>query len=60
MKHALEITAQELRTLQETDSTLEELRKAVKYHPDIAGTGFLQKKGLIYRCEFPLVMMEKI
>ena len=47
--HALDISAEELKTLQATDPTLDAPRKAANGHPCSAGVGFFQKDGLVYR-----------
>ena len=48
-KHSLEIGAEELKTLQETDATLEAVRTAADGGPSTAGVGFFRREGLLYR-----------
>ena len=52
-RHTLEISAQELISLQGTDPTLAEVRKAAKSYSSSAGVGFFEKNGLIYRHRIP-------
>ena len=47
--HALDISAEELKVLQSTDSTLDAVRKAASGHPSSAGVGFFERDGLVYR-----------
>ena len=47
--HALDITAEELKVLQSTDSTLDAVRKAASGHPSSAGVRFFERDGLVYR-----------
>ena len=48
-QHPLEMTAGELAQLQEEDSSLETVRRAVKGEDSTAGSGFVRRDGLIYR-----------
>ena len=48
-KHPLEMTAGELSQLQEVDSSLDAVRRAVKGEASTAGSGFFRRDGLIYR-----------
>ena len=48
-QHPLEMTAGELAQLQEKDSSLETVRRAVKGEDSTAGSGFVRRDGLIYR-----------
>ena len=48
-KHALDISADELRTLQATDTTLDAIREAAGGNRSSAGVGFFKKDGLLYR-----------
>lgn len=52
-RHTLDISAQELISLQGTDPTLVEVRKAAKSYSSSAGVGFFEKNGLIYRHWIP-------
>ena len=47
--HTLEMSADELRVLQEQDDTLAKVRDAAEGHPCSAGVGFFKREGLIYR-----------
>ena len=47
-QHPFEVSLEEFKTLQNTDTTLEAIQKAVKGPYTSAGVGFFQKKGLIY------------
>ena len=47
--HALDISMEELKTLQKTDDTLKEIRKAADQQPSTAGVGFYRNEGLLYR-----------
>ena len=47
--HPLDISAEDLKVLQETDPSLESIRKAADGHASTAGVGFLRKEGLLYR-----------
>ena len=49
LKHALDISADELRTLQATDMTLDAIREAAEGNHSSAGVGFFKKDGLLYR-----------
>ena len=51
--HPLDISAEQLRTLQSTDSTLEAIRRAADGHPCSAGVGFFRRDGLLYRLWTP-------
>ena len=52
--HHLDISAEELKILQETDPTLKEVREAANgHHPSKAGVGFYREKGLLYRRYVP-------
>ena len=48
-KHPLEMTAGELSQLQEEDSSLDAVRRAVKGEASTAESGFFRRDGLIYR-----------
>ena len=48
-KHPLEITGEELRTLQSADTTLEACRRAADGKASTAGAGFYWKDGCLYR-----------
>ena len=48
-QHPLDLTAEELRQLQEEDRSLEAVRKAVRGEASSAGAGFFRRDGLIYR-----------
>ena len=48
-RHSLDITKEELRTLQETDTTLEAVRRAASGEACSAGEGFFRRDGLVYR-----------
>ena len=48
-KHVLDISAQELKVLQETDATLGAVQAAAEGQPSTAGVGFFKKDGLLYR-----------
>ena len=48
-QHSLELSAEELRALQEKDLTLSKVREAADGHPCSAGTGFFRRGGLLYR-----------
>ena len=48
-RHSLEVSAEELRALQEKDLTLSKVREAADGHPCSAGTGFFRRGGLLYR-----------
>ena len=52
-KHALDISAEGLKTLQETDTTLETARAAAEGEPSTAGAGFFKKDGLLYKRWIP-------
>ena len=45
----LDVTAAELKKMQEDDTTLEEIRKAAGGEANSAVMGFLQRDGLLYR-----------
>ena len=47
--HPLDISAEDLKVLQETDSSLESIRKAADGHASTAGVGFFRREGLLYR-----------
>ena len=47
--HPLNISAGELKTLQETDTTLEAVRKAVAEKSDGAGGKYFERNGLLFR-----------
>ena len=47
--HSLEISASELRTLQDQDETLAKVKEAAEGKPSTAGIGFFKRDGLIYR-----------
>ena len=48
-KHALDISADELRTLQATDTTLDAIREAAGGNRSSVGVGFFKKDRLLYR-----------
>ena len=48
-KHKLHKTAEEMKVLQATDSTLQVVSDAVNAHELKGGVGFLFKDGLLYR-----------
>ena len=48
-KHALDISADELKTLQATDTTLDAIREAAEGNCSSAGVGFFKRDGLLYR-----------
>ena len=48
-KHPLEISAVELKVLQDKDETLVKIRRAADGHPCSAGPGFFRRDGLLYR-----------
>ena len=48
-RHALDISAEELKALQESDVTLEAVRKAADGSPSTAGVGFFRRGGLLYK-----------
>lgn len=48
-QHPLDLTAGELRQLQEEDHSLEAVQKAVRGEASSAGAGFFRRDGLIYR-----------
>ena len=52
-RHTLDMSAPELISLQGTDPTLAEVRKAVKSYSSSAGVRFFEKNGLIYRHWIP-------
>ena len=52
-RHTLDITAEELKTLQESDTTLEAIRKAAGGSPSTAGVGFFRRDDLVYRRWIP-------
>jgi len=52
-RHTLDITSEELKTLQESDTTLEAIRKAADGSPFTAGVGFFKRDGLVYRRWIP-------
>ena len=47
-KHSLDLSAEELRALQEKDVTLAKVQEAADGYPCSAGVGFF-KEGLLYR-----------
>ena len=47
--HPLDISADQLRTLQSSDMTLEAVQRAADGQPCSAGVGFFRKDGLLYR-----------
>ena len=51
--HPLDISAEQLRTLQSTDITLEAVRRAADGQPCSAGVGFFRRDGLLYRLWTP-------
>ena len=53
-RHAVDIGLEELKTLQETDSTLDAIRRAIHHPSSKAGTGFFKRDGLMYRQWAPL------
>ena len=48
-KHPLEFSLDELKVLQEADTTLEAIRKAADGCPSAAGIGFFRRNGCLYR-----------
>ena len=48
-KHALDVSAEEMRTLQSTDTTLDAVREAAEGKCYSAGVGFFKRDGLLYR-----------
>lgn len=48
MSHPLDISAEQMRTLQATDTTLEAVRRAADGQPCSAGIGFFRRDGLLY------------
>ena len=46
---ALELSADQLKKLQEKDDTLSKIREAADGHPNSAGIGFFKQDGLVYR-----------
>ena len=53
-KHALDVSAEEMRTLQSTDTTLDAVREAAEGKHYSAGVGFFKRDGLLYRKWIPL------
>ena len=51
--HPLDISAEQVRTLQSMDITLEAVRQAADGHPCSAGVGFFRRDGLLYRLWTP-------
>ena len=49
----LDFSADELKELQRTDSTLEAVRKSARGEPSTAGPGFFQRDGILYRRYVP-------
>ena len=49
MPHAVDITAGQLRVLQEADASLDEARKLARDHPCSTGVGFFLRDGLLHR-----------
>ena len=52
-RHALDISAGELKSLQEKDASLDAVRKMAEDHPCSTGVGFFLKDGLLYRLWTP-------
>lgn len=48
-KHALDVSSEEMRTLQATDTTLYAIREAAEGKCNSAGVGFFKRDGLLYR-----------
>ena len=51
--HPLDISAEQLRTLQSTDITLEAVRRAADGQPCSGGVGFFRRDGLLYHLWTP-------
>ena len=51
--HPLDISAEQLRTLQSSDITLETVRRAADGQPCSAGVGFFRRDGLLYHLWTP-------
>lgn len=51
--HPLDISAEELKTLQAADTTLDAVRRAADGHPCSAGVGFFRRDGLLFRTWTP-------
>ena len=49
LAHPLDLTAEELRDMQEKDDSLAAVRKAATGGVSTAGTGFFEREGLLYR-----------
>ena len=52
-RHPLDMTAEELRSLQQSDESLAAVRKAAKGEASTAGGGFFERDGLLYRRWIP-------
>ena len=50
--HDLDISAEELQRLQESDETLAAINKAADGEPNMAGVGFFRQGGLLYRSAY--------
>ena len=48
-KHALDVSSEEMRTMQASDTTLDAIREAAGGKPNSAGVGFFKRDGLLYR-----------
>lgn len=52
-RHVLDISVEEMKSLQEGDPSLEDIRKTVKVREAKSGVGFFRKSGLLYRRWLP-------
>ena len=52
-RHPLDMTAEELRSLQQSDESLAAVRKAAKGEASTAGGGFFERDGLLYHRWIP-------